>query len=166
MKKCKWCDTEKKLEDFHKHKRMKDGRLNKCKTCVKEAVDAWRKKNPECRKKEHARNRERKGFKTREEYLTDKKSNAIGRKAVVLKYTTKRRTQMKNTDELTDFVLAEMCELRDMRKEATGFDWHVDHTVPLNHQEACGLHTACNLQLVPASWNVRKGNRNMERWEY
>ena len=40
--------------------------------------------------------------------------------------------------------------------------FHVDHTVPLSMG---GKHEACNLQIVPAKWNLEKGNRNSQRWE-
>lgn len=42
-----------------------------------------------------------------------------------------------------------------------GIDFHVDHIVPLS---VGGLHHPSNLQVVPAVWNVSKGNRNTERW--
>ena len=63
MKKCFKCLNEYTLDHFHKHKGMKDGHLNKCKYCVKKDVDVWRENNPECRKKEHARNRDKKVLK-------------------------------------------------------------------------------------------------------
>jgi hypothetical protein len=39
--------------------------------------------------------------------------------------------------------------------------FHVDHIVPLTKG---GLHHPMNLQVVPAKWNIIKGNRNTERW--
>ena len=49
-------------------------------------------------------------------------------------------------------------------EKLTGVKHHVDHIVPLNHKDACGLHTAANWQVVPAEWNMAKGNRNMEEF--
>jgi len=66
--------------------------------------------------------------------------------------------------ELTDFVVEEMRNLADLRKETFGTEWHIDHIVPLNHPEACGLHLYTNLQLVPAQWNLKKGNRDMTEY--
>ena len=61
--------------------------------------------------------------------------------------------------ELDKFVINEMYSLAQLRTEQTGFLWHVDHIVPLTKG---GLHKPTNLQVVPASWNQSKGNRNCD----
>jgi hypothetical protein len=39
MKKiCRDCGVEKEIDSFYKHKKMKDGHLNKCKECVKKRI--------------------------------------------------------------------------------------------------------------------------------
>lgn len=43
--------------------------------------------------------------------------------------------------------------------EETGEMWHVDHVLPLQGKEVCGLHTHTNLRVVPAIVNLRKGNK-------
>lgn len=166
MKTCIRCNQSKAFEAFYKHKGMKDGILNKCKECTVKDVAEWRVSNPDSRKREHARIRERKGFQTREEYSAKRAQNKIGRKASSLKYAYKRRRLAEKMfqTEFDIFVFEEAAKLCQLREKATGFKWHIDHIVPMMHKQASGLNTAANLQVVPASWNVQKGNRNMDTY--
>jgi hypothetical protein len=167
MKKlCFKCKCEKPLTSFHKHKQMKDGHLNKCAECVVKDVDAWRTKHPDCRAKEHARIREKQGFQTMDEYQAKRKKNAKGRNVINLQYAHKRRVQQERhtVSELDELVFIEACDVRNRRKQITGFDWHIDHIVPINYKNACGLHNAFNLQVVPASWNLKKKHTNMNEF--
>ena len=58
--------------------------------------------------------------------------------------------------ELDKFVIDEMYNLAQLRTEQTGFEWHVDHIVPLTKG---GLHKPTNLQVVPGTWNLSKHNK-------
>lgn len=60
--------------------------------------------------------------------------------------------------ELNDFCMAEAATLCRARKERLGFDWHVDHLVPLRHKKASGLHIWHNIEVVPARFNLSKRN--------
>ena len=166
MKECFKCGLVHPLENFHKHTGMKDGRLNKCKSCVVKDVAKWRLQNPGCRKKEHEKSRSKNGIRTREQYLKERFPTTIGRKASSLKYSYKRRrTQEKCLQTEWDiFVFEEAFQLATLRAQGTGIKWHVDHIIPMFHKQVCGLNVAENIQVVPALWNVRKGNRNMDKY--
>jgi len=47
---------------------------------------------------------------------------------------------------------------KELQKE-TGVKYHVDHIIPLNHPNVCGLHVEANLQVITASENCAKQNR-------
>jgi len=58
--------------------------------------------------------------------------------------------------EFDALVLAEAFAVRAARSVITGFEWHVDHVVPLQGETVCGLHNAYNVAVIPAAENVRK----------
>ena len=49
------------------------------------------------------------------------------------------------------------------REDETGYEWHVDHTIPITRG---GRHCLTNLQVVPAKWNLSKGNRHERKFVY
>lgn len=63
---------------------------------------------------------------------------------------------------LTKEQLAEIKELYEiarMFRLYTGEDYHVDHIVPLQGENVCGLHVPWNLQVIPAKENLSKSNK-------
>jgi hypothetical protein len=61
-----------------------------------------------------------------------------------------------------DFWLMEQAyELATLRTKMFGFAWHVDHVLPLQGTYVSGLHMPYNLQVIPASENIRKANKHL-----
>ncbi len=62
-------------------------------------------------------------------------------------------------DEDLMWMMSEAYDLASMRSEMFGFDWHVDHIVPLRGKEVSGLHVPWNLQVIPGVENRVKSNK-------
>lgn len=169
---CFKCELSLPVYDFHLHPQMKDGRLNKCRFCVVKDVAAWRaKKGPEARKKEFEAARARVDARGRKRNYTPHGAgrgtnvDPAKKSAAGLQYINRKRSASKvEPSELDRFVFGEAVALREMRAAVTGVRWHVDHVVPIGHKDACGLHNAFNLQVIPASINQSKSNRSMAHW--
>jgi len=92
MKICMGCGIEKKLQEFSKLKKSKDGYNTKCKKCRNEVAREWVKKNPE-KRKASLEKCDRKGYwkKNREKFIAINKEWKENNKEQVLETTKKWR---------------------------------------------------------------------------
>lgn len=72
-----------------------------------------------------------------------------------------RRTLEKEMTPLDVFVFNEAYDVRVRREKLFGFKWHIDHIIPVTKG---GTNAYTNIQVVPALWNSRKGNKHTERF--
>lgn len=166
-KRCACCKTDKPYEEFGKNSRMADGYHHYCKQCKsaaakkyksgkgKETAKAWAAANVE-KRREQDRNREvtppRKAAKLR--WAKNNPEYFAADRAY-------RRTLERDLPEFDRWVLWEARKLAALREEMTGMPWHVDHVVPVTKG---GTSRYQNIQVVPASWNIKKSNRHTNRF--
>ena len=77
---------------------------------------------------------------------------AVKRRADILKRTPVWLTE----DDL--WMVEQAYELAALRTRLFGFDWHVDHIIPLRGKRVSGFHTIDNLQVIHAAENIKKSN--------
>lgn len=171
MKKCYCCGETKELSMFGKNKHKKDGLSTECRACKSKQDAAYRLKNDakvkETKRLAYEANRLKHKHLPWEEWSELRKKNAVGDQVLKNLNASLRRINMRKQtlSELDELVIQEAYSLAALRTKTTGFKWSVDHIVPLFHKKACGLNNANNVQVVPASWNSRKGNRNMDEFK-
>lgn len=81
--------------------------------------------------------------------------NAIRRKARKLQAIPKWTKDC----EWEEFFISEIYHLSKISSEMLRVKFNVDHIVPLNSENVCGLHYSCNLQIMEWKANISKGNR-------
>ena len=127
----------------------------------KEKIKAYREANREKRKAQSKSWRTANKIKAKAYAKAYRKDN----KAILYSLMSKRRAlKMNQYGKLSaddKFVIEECYELAQLRFKSIGIKWHVDHIIPLSKG---GLHKPTNLQVVPATWNLRKNNNHQEKW--
>ena len=156
MKTCASCKTENPTSDFYKVSRKSDGLYSSCKACSKDKSKIWKSKNPRWRSESYLKNK----TKVKEQTKTWSEENRGVRNAI----TAKRRASKL---QATPSWLSEKDQKQIKRiytacsnvSERTGKPHHVDHIVPLQGENVCGLHVPWNLAIIPASMNLSKSNK-------
>ena len=149
---CKKCGQENqktRLKLQNQNKTKKYYLLSTCNSCEKRLVKEHQQNN-----REYWRAINRKSYRNwaPEQYA---------KRVLESSYRHKRLRNVLWEKELTDLVTQEAHDLRRLRKQISGVDWHVDHIIPLNGNNVSGFHVWNNLQVIPASVNLSKGNREV-----
>ena len=180
---CTTCKEAKPTTDFSNLKSSPDGLAYRCKLCAKAyqrayyernkeaviaGVNAWAAANPD-KVKQYAKKKQQKRWREDPDKVMAAQAAWKARNPDIVASQDRRRKIKRKlaltcavvdwNRELDDLVFREADELRLRRKRMTGFDWHVDHIVPLRAKHVSGLHTAANIAVVPASYNCSKRNK-------
>ena len=89
------------------------------------------------------------------------KSYYLSNKHLYMAKSAKRRARKFHaTPAWADFqAIAEIYKLAKQIEMETGVKQHVDHIVPLQGRNVCGLHVANNLQVISETENLSKANK-------
>lgn len=165
MKTCTKCSETKPLDAFYKAKTSADGRHGSCKLCFRVTESKRYFDNRDRAKAVKAKYASANADKMRaykkewtqanedevRMYFRHWRKKNSGK---VRAYRAKRRaTQIQRTPAWADHA-----EIARIYAECPK-GYHVDHVFPLNGAKVSGLHVAGNLQYLPASTNLTKGNK-------
>jgi len=176
---CGKCNQTKALTEFKKSKSCSLGRSFTCLDCTKAYNITYRNKNRErllqADRKRYAKNAEEMKAKAaehkdrnKEYYLTyNRKYYRLNKQKFLLSNVKRRRGIEKATPDWLSQAQKDQIENKYwLAKDLTavsGEVYHVDHIVPIQGKNVCGLHVPWNLQVLPADLNLQKGNRH-EPW--
>ena len=154
MRKCKTCGleatTEADLNNFIRQSRAKYGRENKCKSCKSAEFALWRLNNPNYRVAYHLANKETENKNSRKWIKENPaKSLAITRKYQAAKFSS-----------IPLWFDAEV--VNKIYSEAKTKGLEVDHIIPLQGKNVCGLHVQNNLRCITMQENRSKSNKLIE----
>lgn len=178
LKTCTKCNSSKPTSDFHIRKSA-SGFESECKSCKEDRRRARRAADPDYQRANKQawsqNNRDLANSYTRKWYA-ENKDNKLSyfrlwrreNRHVMLAHANKRRAKkLKATPQwLTAQHLKEIeveYALARWTSKVTNIDMHVDHIVPLQGIDVCGLHVPWNLQVIPARDNISKGNRYVHK---
>jgi hypothetical protein len=127
---------------------------------VKAAKKKYAEKNKETCKARIAAWRENNREKMAQLRKAWREANKHKVQAYVRKYQAAKRQRVPNWLTPDDnWMMEEAYELAIRRTKMFGFQWDVDHVIPLRGKTVSGLHTPLNLQVIPAVVNSSKGAR-------
>lgn len=146
---CSICQEHKPHIEFHKNNASKSGRDSRCVSCKKKKRDAER-QTPEYR-----------AFASIQAAIWAQQNQD---RCVIYRHVRRVKSSQQiapwtrnNKEELK--AIANLYKMAKDLKEAYGFEFHVDHIVPLNSKFVSGLTCVSNMDVLEKSANISKGNR-------
>ena len=159
-KMCKKCLVNYPLEMFSKNKKCKEGVTNTCRPCANSYIKSLRElgkclNNPEKHRKvcEKYRNRNPEAFKATQDKHRKTK----------LGYYAYKSSEYRASKLLATASWGDSNYIKDLYENAKeafmvlGIHFEIDHIIPLQGMDVCGLHVPDNLQVLTRHDNRSKG---------
>lgn len=167
---CTLCLEEKEDEDFNVSSAKKNGKNSYCKPCQSKKNKLWMEAN-----KIHRQGYDRDYKQVNQERVKENKhlwdvENQGWRKAyrkyhksryaahAMKRYVIVKLSQPSWLSEVQLQEIETLYWLAADLKAVSGETYHVDHIIPLQGKNVCGLHVPWNLQILPADVNIQKSN--------
>ncbi len=158
MKACTKCGETKPLTEFYCRPSRRKAPESWCKGCYREKHRSWCTANPE---KKAASNRAWNAANPDKNRASKRKWAAANAAKINAKTTRRQAAKLQAAPSWANlFFIEEAYDLARRRTKTTGIRWEVDHIVPLQSEQVCGLHVEHNLRVIPKTENQAKGNRH------
>lgn len=178
---CRYCSTEKALEDFANRKASPDGKAYKCRACEKQYRAGRASEYAALRRASYEKNQDAEKAASLAYYRANRESQKA-RHFLYMQRTAEQQKQYARDNRhryaahlaarraaleqrtpawLTPEDFAQMTRVYKLAKrltELTGVEHHVDHELPLRGKKVSGLHVPQNLRVITASANISKRN--------
>ena len=168
---CKLCEKELPVDFYYRHNGYKDGRVSKCRDCYNKhhsdirakASKEYYEKNKESLNKDRTDRSRRATEEVKKVKRAAEKAWRQRNKEKVYAYNAEVRAKKLQAtppwiDEEHKNRIASIYRAKLKINERTGKEHHVDHVVPLQGKNVCGLHVWWNLAIIPAKMNLEKNN--------
>lgn len=163
---CTKCQTVKTLDLFHNHKGKPFGKAIWCKDCVKNNSKNHYRKVPRKHRikvKSAWREKNRQHVNSYNESIRKKYPHKHAERQR-LRSARARSAQPPWVDQAHKNRITEIYRCSKEFSEKFNRKYHVDHIIPLNGSNVCGLHVWWNLQILDANTNMKKSNKHAEKW--
>ena len=157
---CSKCKCIYSIKSFGKDNSRWNSLAVFCKACINTESNNWKRDNPdkvyETNKRWKAKNPEKvKSYRTKHRLANLHKDAA---KSALRRASKQRATPKWLSEEQKKEIISLYYLAKKLTKE-NNIVYHVDHIVPLNGTNICGLHVPWNLQVITAVENMKNGNK-------
>ena len=177
IKQCTSCKTQKEITEFYKDSHLKSGYASSCKKCISVRQKTFKENNKDYFKQYNKqywiKNKKQMSLQSKKYYEENKENLAEQNKQRSKKhfqenkhlYNAKRAkyraSKLKATPKWADLKAIKIeYSLASWCSAVTGVPYEVDHIIPLQGENVCGLHVHYNLQVIQRAPNRSKGNKH------